>query len=184
MISIFGLFSCKTDTKLAEEKTESGINLIYKPKNATSSGFEIRIIPQKPELELQKEISVSLIKYLSKEFPNNEIIIRLDSTISFVDCGQGFEKVVCPNCGKEISMDFWQESMDMASRTNFKDMSIKTNCCQTLTDLNSLNYKADCGFAKSIITVNDPNTKINDSKILLGLKRISGIDYKLIFAHI
>jgi hypothetical protein len=184
MISIFGLFSCKTDTKLTEEKTESGIKLIYKPKSATSSGFEIRIIPLKPELELQKEISVSLIKYLSKEFPNKEIVIQLDSTISFVDCGQGFEKVVCPNCGNEISMDYWQETMDKTFKTNFKDLSIKTFCCQTVTDLNSLKYQADCGFAKTIVTVNDPNSKINDSKLLLDLKRISGIDFKIIFAHI
>lgn len=184
MISIFGFLGCKPNTKLTEEKTELGIKLIYKPKNASSSGFEIRIIPCKPELELKKEITASLIEYLSKEFPNKEIVIQIDSTISFVDCGQGFEKVICPNCGKEISMDFWYESMDKAYKRNFKDLTIKTICCQTLTDLNSLKYQSDCGFAKSIITINDPNTKINDSKLLRELKRISGIDFKIIYAHI
>ena len=184
MISILRLFNCKTEPKLTEETTESGIKMIYKPKSATSSGFEIRIIPQKVEFELQKEISTSLIKYLSKEFPDKEIIIQLDSMISFVDCGEGFEKVLCPNCGKEISMDFWQESMDKASKANFKDLSMKPICCQIMTDLNSLKYQANCGFAKSIITVNDPNTKINDSKLSLDLKRISGIDFKIIFAKI
>jgi len=184
VISIFGLLGCKTDTKLTEEKTESGTKLIYKPKSSTSSGFEIRIIPRKPELELQKEISTSLIEYLSKEFPNKEIVIQIDSTISYVDSGQGFDKVICPNCGKDISIDFWHESMDNAYKGNFKDLTIKTICCQTLTDLNSLKYQADCGFAKSIITVNDPNTKINDSNLLLDLKRISGIDFKIIYAHI
>jgi len=184
MISIFGFLGCKSDTKLTEEKTESGIRLIYKPKKATSSGFEIRIIPQNPELELQKEISASLIEYLSKEFPNKEIIIQIDSTISFVDCGQGFEKVICPKCNSEISMDYWNESMDKASKGNFKDLTIKTICCQTLTDLNSLKYQADCGFAKSIITVIDPNSKINDSKLMLDLKKKFGIDFKIIYTHI
>lgn len=184
MISIFKLFGCKTDTEITEEKTESGVKMIYNPGSATSSGFEIRIIPQKPELELQKTISVSLMKYLSNEFPNKKIVIQLDSTISFVDCGQGFEKVICPDCGKEISMDFWQESMDKAFKASFKDMSIKTVCCQTVTDLNSLKYEADCGFAKSILTVNDPNPNLNDSKLLLDFKRISGIDFKIIFTHI
>lgn len=184
MISIFGFLGCKSNTKLTEEKTESGIKLIYKPKSVTYSGDEIRIIPRDPEIELQKKISTSLIEYLLKEFPNKEIIIQIDSTISFVDCGQGFEKVICPNCGNEISMDFWHEAMDKAYKGNFKDLTIKTICCQTLTDLNSLKYQADCGFAKSIITVNDPNTKINNSKLLLDLKRISGIDFKIIYAHI
>ncbi|MBK6963188.1 MAG: hypothetical protein IPH20_04420 [Bacteroidales bacterium] len=184
MISISGLFGCKTQTKLTEEKAESGLKLIYKPKRATYSGFEVRIIPQKPDLELHRDISVLLIDYLSKEFPDKEINIQLDSAISFVDCGQDFERVVCPDCGKEISMDFWQESMDKASKANFLDLSVTTICCYTPTDLNSLKYIADCGFAKSMIVVYDPDSKINKSKLLLELKRISGIDFKIMFAHI
>jgi hypothetical protein len=184
MISIFGFLGCKSDTKLTEEKTESGIKLIYKPKKATFSGFEFRIIPQKPEIELQKEISASLIEYLSKEFPNKEIVIHINSTISFVDCGQEFEKVICPNCGKEISMDFWHESMDSVYNDNFRNLMITTNCCHKLTDLNSLKYFADCGFAKSLITIIDPDSEINGSKLLLDLKKISGIDFKIIYAKI
>lgn len=49
MISIFGFLGCKSNTKLTEEKTESGIKLMYKPKNASFSGSVIRIIPCKPE---------------------------------------------------------------------------------------------------------------------------------------
>lgn len=107
MISIFGLFSCKTDTKLTEEKTDSVIKLIHKPKDLKYSGSQIRIFPKNPEIKLQREVAVSLINYLSKEFSNADLNIELDSTTNFVDCGQGFEKVVCPNCGKAISMEFW-----------------------------------------------------------------------------
>src|SRR5271157_4684104 len=108
MISIFGLFSCKIDTKLTEEKTDSGIKLIYKPKNASSSGLQVHIIPNNPKIILTREISIKLIDYLSIGFPKKEINVQLDSSISFVDCGQGFEKIVCPNCGKNISIDYWQ----------------------------------------------------------------------------
>lgn len=104
--------------------------------------------------------------------------------ISFVDCGQGFENVACPNCGKEISIDLWHEFMDKANKENFKYLTIQTICCKTLTDLNSLKYQADCGFAKSIITIYDPNAMDSDSKLLHELKRISGIDFKIIYAHI
>ena len=62
MILIPGLFSCNPDIKLTEEQTGSGIRMVYKPKRATSSGFEIRIIPQKPEVELQKEICIAFDK--------------------------------------------------------------------------------------------------------------------------
>lgn len=184
MISIFGLFGCKTDTKLTEEKTESGIKLIYKPKNSIYSSSHIRIFPKNPEINLQREIAISLINFLSKEFSNKELNIELDSTISFVDCGQGFEKVDCPNCGKEISMEFWQESMDKASQKKFIDLTITTCCCQCLTDLNSLKYHSDCGFAKSLITIIGPDSKIIESQLLSDLKSLSGFDFKIIYVKI
>ncbi len=74
--------------------------------------------------------------------------------------------------------------MDQASSTDFRDLSVKTNCCHTLTDLNALKYQADCGVAKSVITVFDPDSTGNDSKLLPELKKISGIDFKIIYAHI
>jgi hypothetical protein len=184
MIPIFGLLGCKTDTKLIEEKTESGIKLIYKPKISIYSGSQMRIFPKNPEIMLQREVAISLINYLSKELPNKELNIELDSTINFVDCGEEFEKVVCTNCGKEISMEFWQESMDKASQTKFKDLTITTLCCQMLADLNSLKYHSDCGFAKSLITIIGPDPMINEPKILSNLKSLSGFDFKIIYVKI
>jgi hypothetical protein len=72
-------------------------------------------------------------------------------------------------------MDCWQEMMDEASATDFRDLTIKTTCCHTLTDLNALKYQADCGFAKSVITVIDPDTTGIDSKLLPELKKSAGL---------
>ena len=183
-ILMLGFFGCKPDTKIVTTKTETGIKLIYKPKNSVYSGFEIRLIPKQPDFEISENQAELLIDYLSKEFPGKEITARLDSSISFVDCGQGFEKVICPNCGEMISGELWQESMDKAYENDFKDLTFNTNCCQTITDLNSLKYELDCGFAKSMIEVNNPEKEINEQKLLTDLKNLCGIDFKVIYANI
>ena len=184
MISILGLLGCRTETRVSEEKNGSGTTLVYKPKNAPYSASEIRIIPLRPETGLTRETAISLITFLSKEFPNKEIRVHMDTAISFVDGGENFEKVVCPGCGKEIPMESWQESMAKASMAKFRDLSVITSCCNKKTDLNSLKYQMDCGFAKTILTVNDPAAGFDDAKLMAGLKNICGIDFKIIYAKI
>jgi hypothetical protein len=184
MISIPEIFGGNPEPKQTEEQTGSGIKLVYKPKKATYSGSEIRIIPCNPGAELTKETAILLITYLSTEFPDKEISGQVDTSISFVDCGECFEKVICPGCGNEIQMEFWQEAMEKASVTNFRDRAIKTNCCNRPTDLNALKYVMDCGFAKTILVVNDPAPGMDEAKLTAGLKSSCGIDFKIIYTKI
>ena len=184
MISILGLLGCKTDTKIVERKTDTGVEFEYKPTKATFSDFQAIIIPTNPKNSYSRENVTKLIDCLSKQFINKEIILSIDSSVSFVDCGQEFEKIVCPNCGKEIELDFWHELMEKANANDFSDLTIQTNCCNTSTDLNSLKYIADCGFAKSRIIVSDPETrKINENELLVDIKNICGFDSKIIKTH-
>jgi len=184
MISILGLLGCKTDTKIVEKKTDTGVEFVYKPTKATFSDFQAIIIPKNPNNSYRREDVSKLIDYLSKQFINKEIVLFIDSSVSFVDCGQEFDKIVCPNCGKEIGLDFWHKLMDEASINNFSDLTIQTKCCKTSTDLNSLKYIADCGFAKAKIIVYDPESrKINENELLVDIKNICGIDSKIINTH-
>ncbi|MDD4990672.1 MAG: hypothetical protein PHR83_00440 [Paludibacter sp.] len=184
MISILGLLCCKTNTKIAEKKTDTGVEFEYKPTKAAFSDFQTIIIPKNPNNSYSRENVSKLIDYLSKQVINKEINLSIDSSVSFVDCGQEFEKVFCPNCGKEIDLDFWHELMEKASANDFSDLTIQTKCCNTSTNLNSLRYIADCGFAKSKIIIYDPETrKINQNELLVGIKRICGFDSKIIKTH-
>lgn len=74
--------------------------------------------------------------------------------------------------------------MDKAFQNDFTDLTIKTNCCESLTDLNSLKYEADCGFSKSEIRVNNPDAEINEQNLLTDLKKLCGVDFKIIYANI
>jgi hypothetical protein len=76
---------------------------------------------------------------------------------TFIDCGSNFESVTCPSCGKDISMDVWQEMMDMCyERSYFNSLNIFLPCCKKESTLNDLIYKMDCGFAKFVIKVLNP----------------------------
>jgi hypothetical protein len=182
---ILELMGCGANLRVNEEKTDSGIKIIYKPKDTSFSSNRLIVIPTRPEVTINKETSILLIKFLSRTFRNKEICVQIDTNINFVDCGENFEKVICPKCEKEIAINYWQEIMDKASKTNFSDMTFKTNCCSTVTDLNSLKYIGDCGFSKYSITIYDPEYgKFEESKLLLGIKNICQSNFKLIFSHI
>ena len=74
--------------------------------------------------------------------------------------------------------------MDSAYETKFKDLSFKTNCCNKTSDLNSLKYIGNSGFAKSMISVYSADLENDDeSRILKNLKDLSGIEFKVIYAH-
>ena len=182
---IFGFLGCVPNLRIIEEKTESGIKLLYKPKNSSFSSNQLIIIPVNPEISLSKEISLELVKFLSEAFKNKEICIQLDTKINFVDCGENLEKITCPNCEKEIQLEYWQEIMEKAFEAGFSDLTFTINCCEAVTNLNSLIYKGNCGFSKYRITIYDPDfDKFNESKLLLDIRNICQVNFKLIFSHI
>ena len=125
-----------------------------------------------------------ITEYLKVEFPQKEIEFLLNNEMIFVDCGANFEKVICPLCDSQIDIEYWQECMDSAYETKFKDLSFKTNCCNKTSDLNSLKYIGNSGFAKSMISVYSADLENDDeSRILKNLKDLSGIEFKVIYAH-
>jgi hypothetical protein len=185
MIALLNLIRRKPSSIIREEKTTNGIKLIRKPLHSTSSGNSMHIIPNDPGIALDKNESIRLVQLLSKRFPDKEIELQIDSRVSFVDCGDSFENICCPLCGKDIPMDYWQEAMDNADQKNFSDLEITMPCCGRFTNLNNLKYNQDCGFAKFILTINDPNTwEINEAELLNELETIYKINFRIIHAHI
>ena len=177
--------ACAPNSNIIEEKTKSGIKIIYKPKDAVFSSNQLNIIPNRPDFSIDKETANKLLNFLSGKFNDKEISIELDSSICFVDCGENFEKILCPNCGKEIPGEEWHEAMDKAYEKNFSDLDFRPQCCDILTDLNLLNYQSACGFAKSIITIIDPDIeKLDKAKLLQDIKNICQVDFRIIYAHI
>src|SRR5947208_4666012 len=60
-----------------------------------------------------------------------EISIELSDKVKFFDCGGNFERIVCPACGKEIPLDWWQDRMNQDYRDGFILAKYKTPCCKS-----------------------------------------------------
>ena len=76
---------------------------------------------------------------------------------TFIDCGSNFETVCCPFCGECIDIDDWQEMISLSyEKGQFKNIDILLPCCKKGSTLNNLKYQSDCGFAKFVIEVLNP----------------------------
>lgn len=169
---------------LEEKKLENGISIIYNSDNDISSGSYLRIIPVDPKTAISKEQAVSIIQFLNQEFPGKRIEAKLESKISFVDCGGGLESIKCPCCGKEMETDDWQKFMDKAYEKEFEDLKISTTCCGSISNLNELKYEGKCGFAKSIIEMSNAEYDTNlNAKIIKEITSRFGLNTKAIYAN-
>lgn len=145
--------------KIQENNIDSGVIFSYTPKNVDYLGTELKLFSnddsKNNEIGFLKSVLETLIEYN----PEKEIAVYIGNDVIFVDCGENFNNVYCPKCSTEITED-WQDFMGKASENNFKDLEIKTKCCDFKTDLNSLNYDEKCGFSKVVFTIYsyDPNS--------------------------
>jgi hypothetical protein len=121
-------------------------------------------------------------EFLNKLFKNCKIEIIKTNNIEFVDQGSNFESISCNYCGRNIDMGIWQNAMDKAYKTEFKDLSFVTPCCHKSTSLNDLKYSWPAGFAKFVIGINDPPTDIKDDAVI-ELGTILGTRIRKVWAH-
>lgn len=165
------------------EKTKT---IIIKPDGANYSGHQLVIIPTDTKFQPTDELIKSILGLLQKEYPNCEIVSEKYNSVTFVDQGQNFEIVSCNHCNKELSVGFWQEKMnDSYDKTNFNDLSFKTNCCGKMSNLNDLIYDGDCGFASYSVYVEDAEYDIDFvNELKLKLSNILTFKFKIFWRRV
>lgn len=146
------------------------------------SSTSLRIISSNPSYIPTQEQQQQAKDYLTKVYPAHKIESITKDTIEFVDQGQNFDSIICPFCGKEIETEYWQDAMEKADKTHFTDLSMTTPCCKKHTTLNDLRYITDAGFAKYVLSVNDPEAEMKQSD-LSALEKILNTPLKTIYAH-
>jgi hypothetical protein len=87
----------------------------------------------------------------------DEIKIKVSAKIEFFDCGANFERVLCPSCGVEIPVDWWQDRMDEDSGDGFKLASYAMPCCGKKCTLHELVYECPQGFGRFVLDAMNPN---------------------------
>ncbi|MDJ1473177.1 hypothetical protein [Xanthocytophaga flava] len=94
-------------------------------------------------------------------FPSKEIELVITEETIFIDSGQYFTNVHCHLCGDVVKIEIWQDAMDAAYNTRFRDLTFTTPCCSRETSLNSLDYKMPSGFSRFMIIIRDLETELS-----------------------
>jgi hypothetical protein len=122
----------------------------------------IRLIPTIPEYVpdvLSQKRAVELLgSFLPTPDPQSETTAKVTEHVEFVDQGTNFERIVCPFCSSQLTIEWWHEVMDRAHEEHFTDLSITTPCCQAEGSLNDLRYEWPAGFARFILELREPFT--------------------------
>ena len=111
----------------------------------------------------------------------NELEITVYDTVQFFDCGANFERVLCPSCGLEITIDWWKDRMDEDYSDGFALAAFSTPCCGARCNLNQLIYEWPQRFGRFALSVlNAGIGKVSDRR-LREFERILGCKLNVIY---
>ena len=102
---------------------------------------------------------------------------------AFVDCASNLASITCPSCGKKLDFGWWGDAMDIAYKSNFRQLGIILPCCGQSSSLDSLKYYCDCGFSRVEFDLYNP-AAIPDSDFIHAVEELLGTDVKIIESHL
>ena len=120
--------------------------------------------------------------FLEEIFDAKQIKFVCSSEIEFIDPGANFESVSCNICQHEISIAYWNEKMDEAAQTHFTNLNLRLPCCNSISSLNSLEYRWPAGFARFVMMIKNGNTELNDND-LQKIQAILNTPLRIIWAR-
>lgn len=156
------------------------------------------LIPVSPDYVPSDSARKQAVAMLQTLFPGkgSKVEGHIADSIGLVAPGENFERILCPFCLSELTIEWWHDVMDRAYTTNFTNLDISTPCCHAETSLNDLRYEWPAGFARFTLQVCDPSTlesfKYNPNyneppemreEILLTLQDILGCELRTIWAR-
>jgi hypothetical protein len=87
----------------------------------------------------------------------DQIEVKVSEKLEFFDCGANFERVRCPSCRVEISVEWWQDRMDEDYGDGFKLAAYAIPCCGARCTLHELVYEWPQGFGRFGLNAMNPN---------------------------
>ena len=105
---------------------------------------------------------------------STEVRGTVEDDVAFVDCGANMDRMSCPLCGAPLAKPWWDESMDRAYRSGFRQLAVILPCCGRSCSLNDLIYDWPMGFARYILEAEDPGISRLDDRQLRALEGALG----------
>jgi len=147
----------------------------------------ITLVPEDPHFVPDSAAQVRACNRLAKIAPHaDEIEIKTPGTIQFFHAGANFERVLCPSCGVEIPIEWWQERMDddFDRKAGFSLNSYNTPCCGAPHTLRQLTYDWPQSFGVFAIDVMNPGIAKLRPADQRELEQILGTKLTVIYQHL
>jgi hypothetical protein len=114
----------------------------------------------------------------------DEISIEVFDDIVLFDCGANLERILCPTCRTELSINWWQDRMDDDFDQGFKLAKYPTPCCKTPLTLHELIYEWPQGFGRFVLVAMNPNVGELSEARRLEFEQILGTRLRIIYQHL
>ena len=114
----------------------------------------------------------------------DEVEIIISESVQFFDCGTNLEKILCPSCGKEIPLAWWQERMDDDYQKGFKLDRYRTPCCSEASTLRELTYDWPQAFGRFALEAMNPNIGTLEEGHRRELEEILETELIVVYQHI
>jgi hypothetical protein len=147
----------------------------------------IALIPEDPSFVPETAAQEKARDRFAEISPDSwEINIKLSNTVQFFDCGENFERVLCPSCNSEVAIEWWQERMDEDGDDDngFKLNKYATPCCKAQHTLHDLIYDWPQGFSRFALDAMNPDIGKLDDGFKKEFESILGTPLRVIYQHI
>jgi len=151
------------------------------------SAHHLRVIPVDPRWIPGDDAAEAARLVLARLAPRaREVTAEAWEKVEFIDAGGNFDRILCPTCGSELAVRWWQEAMDAAydREAGFGELGVLTPCCGCDTNLNDLNYTWANGFARFMLEAKDYDRYALDEDELAQLAKAMGCGVRAIYARI
>jgi hypothetical protein len=152
---------------------------------AMSDDF-IVVVPRDPTHVPTAEVQRRVAEVLSRLAPKAEdSTVQATEEIQFFDCGENFERISCPRCSADISIDWWHERLDDdAEGDGFQLASYELPCCGGTATLNELIYDWPQAFGRFRWEVTNPNIGALSDGDKSALEAAAGFELVFVRQHI
>jgi hypothetical protein len=144
----------------------------------------ITVIPENPDLVPAPDRQVCVLDWLWEIAPDaDNVEVKVSEEIAFFDCGANLERALCPSCGAELPLEWWQQRMDDDYHQGFRLSRYPTPCCGATHTLHELVYDWPQGFGRFAVTAMNPRIgRLNEAR-RRELEQILGTPVRIIYQH-
>ncbi len=145
----------------------------------------IIVIPENPEhvpTEDAQERAVALFRRIAPQA--DEVEKEMSEEVRFIDCGANLSRIVCPHCGAELEVDWWNDLMDEEYEAGFPLRVVSLPCCSRSGSLRTLGYDWPQGFARFSVEAMNPGIRDLSEEQLAEFSRVLGCRVRKVLRHL